>query len=100
MPYSILHSERGLVLELRGTVTARDASELGQALAAALPRGAAAIIRAPQLEDIDTCILQLLIALRRTASEFQIESPSEAFIRAIDRSALRRELLAGSREAA
>jgi hypothetical protein len=45
------------------------------------------------LEDIDTCILQLLYALRKTVPGVSFDNPSEFFIAAVDRCGLRRELL-------
>jgi hypothetical protein len=50
------------------------------------------------LEDIDTCILQLLYSLRKTAAILSFDNPSEVFLRAADRCGLRRELLS-AREA-
>jgi hypothetical protein len=47
------------------------------------------------LEDIDTCILQLLCSLRKTVPAFSFDNPSEVFIGAVDRCGLRRELLGG-----
>jgi hypothetical protein len=49
------------------------------------------------LEDIDTCILQLLYSLRQTVPALSFDKPSEAFIAAVDRCGMRRELL-GARE--
>ena len=49
------------------------------------------------LEDIDTCILQLLCSLRKTVPALSFDNPSEAFVSAVDRCGLRRELL-GARE--
>jgi hypothetical protein len=45
------------------------------------------------LEDIDTCILQLLCSLRKTVPALSFDNASEAFIGAADRGGLRRELL-------
>ena len=45
------------------------------------------------LEDIDTCILQMLCSLRKTVPALSFDNPSEAFIGAVDRCGLRRELL-------
>jgi hypothetical protein len=49
------------------------------------------------LEDIDTCVLQVLYSLRRTVPALAFDNPSTAFIAALDRCGLRRELL-GARE--
>ena len=82
-------------MELRGSVTARDAGELKEQLAPILPATAHVFVRAGDLEDVDTCVLQMLVSLRKTAAAFLIENPSAAFLRVADRAALRRELLAG-----
>lgn len=50
-----------------------------------------------ELEDIDTCILQLLCSLRRSIPALAFDEPSEVFLGAVDRCGLRRELL-GARE--
>src|SRR5689334_20936265 len=97
MPYEIHISEEMLLVELKGGVTARDAGELGNALASVLKSGARVVVRTRELEDIDTCVLQLLVCLSRTASGFAVEEPSAAFVSAAERCALKRELLAGAR---
>lgn len=93
MPYTVKTTKEGLVLSLSGELTVRRARELGQCLSEAFSSGMAAVVEASQVEDIDTSILQLILSLGRTASEFSIRSPSEAFVKAADRCALRRELL-------
>lgn len=98
MPYEIHNTTSGLILELRGGMTVRHAAELGKCLASALTSGAAVVVRTQELEDIDTSILQLLVSLRRTTPSFVLESPSEAFVNAVDRCALRGELLAESKD--
>jgi ABC-type transporter Mla MlaB component len=95
MPYEIQRTEDGLILELRGGVTVRHAAELGKCVASSLTSGAAVSVRTRELEDVDTSILQLLVSLRKTAAAFVLEDPSEAFVNAVERCALRRELLAG-----
>jgi anti-anti-sigma regulatory factor len=92
MPYEIHKEPSGLILELRGGMTVRHAAELGKCLASSLTSGASIVVRTQQLEDIDTSILQLLISLRSTTPSFVLEDPSEAFVNAIDRCALRGEL--------
>jgi anti-anti-sigma regulatory factor len=93
MPFAIETSDKGLCLKLTGAVTIRDAQQLGKELAESLPSGAAVVVAASALEDVDTSILQLLVSLRKTASAFDLQEPSAAFLTAVDRSALRRELL-------
>jgi hypothetical protein len=84
-------------LKLEGAVTIRHARELAAGLAAGLEEGAPAGVDTTGLEDIDTCILQLLCSLRKTVPALGFDNPSGAFIGAVDRSGLRRELL-GARE--
>jgi anti-anti-sigma regulatory factor len=98
MPYEIQNTKGGLTLALRGGVTVRDAAELGKRLASSLASGDSVVVQAHELEDIDTSILQMLVSLRKTAAAFILENPSEAFVNAMDRCALRRELLPGSRD--
>ena len=87
------------MLELIGGVTVRHAGELAKSVASSLSSGASIVVRTGRLEDIDTSILQVLVSLRRTAGRFVAEDPSEAFVSAVDRCALRRELLSGLKEA-
>lgn len=98
MPYEIQNTEQGLILELKGGVTVRHAGELGKLLASRLNSGTTVVVRTQELEDIDTSVLQMLVSLRKTAAAFVLEDPSEAFVNAVDRSALRREVLAGATE--
>jgi hypothetical protein len=98
MAYEIHNTCHGLILELKAGVTARHAAELGKSLASSLASGASVTVRTKDLEDIDTSVLQMLVSLRKTASMFLVEDPSDVFVSAVDRSALRRELLAGSKE--
>jgi anti-anti-sigma regulatory factor len=98
MPFAVRTTEDGLLLELTGGVTVRHAQELGKCLASSLASGARVTVQARDLDDVDTSILQLLISLRKTAETFVLEEMSEAFGSALDRCALRRELLPGSRD--
>ena len=79
-------------------MTVRHAAELGKCLASSLTSGATVVVRTQELEDIDTSILQLLVSLRRTTPSFVLGDPSEAFVNAVDRCALRGELLAESKD--
>ncbi len=99
MPYHIQNQERGLVLELKGGVTARDATELSRSLTASLKAEGTVVVQTAELEDIDTSILQMLISLRKTVASFLAPDPSDAFVSAVDRCAIRRELLGESKEA-
>jgi anti-anti-sigma regulatory factor len=97
MPFEIQTTEAGLLLELTGAVTARYAGELGKCLASSLETGKTVTVKAGKLDDIDTSILQLLVSLRKTAAGFVLQEFSEAFGSAMDRCALRRELLSRER---
>ena len=98
MPFTIHIKEQHVALELAGGVTAREVGELAAQLASSLTAAASIVIRTGELDDIDTSVLQLLVSLRKTVNAFMLEDPSEAFLNAVDRCALRRELLAGSKE--
>ena len=93
MAYTIQRDEQQLTLELTGGVTARDVGELAKSVASSLTSGAAVVVRAPELDDIDTSVLQMLVSLRKTVASFVVEAPSEAFVSAAERCALRREFL-------
>jgi len=97
VPFSITNTPLGMVLRLDGAVTIRDAQDLAGRLAERLEEGAGLAVDTSDLEDVDTCILQLLCSLRRTVPALSFASPSDAFTSAADRCGLRRELF-GSRE--
>lgn len=94
MPFSIADKQGRRILRLEGAVTIRHVSELAGTLAEALRSGGAAAVDTAALEDIDTCVLQLLCSLRKTVPSLSFEDPSDAFTRAVDRCGLRRDLLA------
>jgi anti-anti-sigma regulatory factor len=98
MPYEIRNTTKGLILELTGDVTVRHAAELGKCLASTLSSGNAVTVRTHDLEDIDTSILQMLVSLRKTTAAVVFEDPSEPFVRAVERCALRHELLQGRKD--
>jgi ABC-type transporter Mla MlaB component len=98
MPFVIGITEEGLLLQLSGSVTVRNAQELGKSLAESLASGATATVQAAAVDDIDTSALQILVSLRKTAAAFTVQEPSEPFVNAVDRCALRREVLGGPRE--
>jgi anti-anti-sigma regulatory factor len=98
MPYSIVKTETGFVLRLAGVVTTRHVSKLADDLAPELSASTVdANVETKDLEDTDTCILQLLCSLRKSVSSLSFDDPSEVFIAALDRCGLRRELL-GARD--
>ena len=97
MSFSIVSTQERLVLTLEGAVTAGQAQDLAASLTEGLQKCTPVGVDTADLEDIDTCILQLLCSLRQTVTELSFDSPSEAFIGAVDRCGLRRELL-GARE--
>lgn len=99
MPFTIQTTEEYIALDLAGGVTARDVGELAGQLGSSLTAAADVVVRTGELEDVDTSVLQLLVSLRKTVNSVRIEDPSDVFANAADRCALRRELLAGAREA-
>lgn len=96
MPFSVTTMQDRQILKLQGAVTIRHAQELAT-LAESLNDGMPVRVDTGGLEDIDTCILQLLYSLCKTATVLSFDNPSEVFIGAVDRCGLRRELL-GARE--
>ena len=99
MPYTIQTKDNRLALELTGEVTARDVGDISEHLAPSLKGELTVVVHTRQLEDIDTSVLQMLVSLRKTVTTLRFEDPSDAFLNAVDRCALRRELLADSKEA-
>jgi len=99
MPYTIQTRDKKLAVDFTGAVTARDVGELTGLLAASLKDETAVVVHTRELDDIDTSVLQMLVSLRKTVTSLLFDQPSEAFVNAVDRCALRRELLADSREA-
>ena len=100
MPYTIQTKDNTLALELTAGVTARDVGEICAHLAPSLKSEITVVVQTRELEDIDTSVLQMLVSLRKTVTVLLFENPSDAFVNAVERCALRRELLADSKEAA
>ena len=98
MPFLIANTQGKLVLKLEGGVTVRHVQDLAARLGETMGDGVAVIVDTGSLEDIDTCILQLLCSLQKAARSLTFENPSDAFLSAADRCGLRRELLS-TREA-
>ena len=94
MPFSIAKQAGRQILKLEGAVTIRHAQELAARLVEGLEDGMPVGVDTGSLEDIDTCILQLLYSLRKTVPALSFDTPSEVFLGAVDRCGLRRELLA------
>ena len=92
MPFSIANTPSGLFLKLEGTVTIRHALDLAAALRDGMDAGLPVEVDTTSLDDADTSILQLLFSLRQTVAAFCFPDPSDAFIAAVDRCGLRREL--------
>jgi hypothetical protein len=97
VPFSIANTQGRQILKLEGAVTIRHAQELAARLVEGLEDGMPVGVDTGSLEDIDTCILQLLYSLRKTVPALSFDTPSEVFLGAVDRCGLRRELL-GARE--
>jgi hypothetical protein len=93
VPFSIVKIPAGQALKLEGAVTIRHAQELYGTLGECLEEGAPVEVDTTGLEDIDTCILQLLCCLRKTVPALTFADPASAFLGAVDRCGLRRELL-------
>ena len=98
MPFEIQTTTEGLILRLSGGVTYDMPPSSRKRLASSLTSGIPVVVRTRELDDIDTSILQMLVSLRKTTPAFVLENPSEAFVNAVDRCALRRELLAESKD--
>jgi hypothetical protein len=97
VPFSVVNEQGKHFLNLEGSVTVQHASDLAARLGEILEEGTPVNVGTQGLEDIDTCILQLLYSLRKTVPGLSFDDPSEYFIASVDRCGLRRELL-GSRE--
>jgi len=97
--FSIVRDKHKQVVTLEGAVTIEVAQELGRQLRERLEDGTPLFIEAGALERVDTAILQLLCSLRKTFAAFSIREPSQAFITAVDRRGLRRELLSAHEDA-
>jgi hypothetical protein len=94
MPFSIASTQGRQILKLEGSVTIRHAQELTAMLGQGLEDGVPVGVDTGALEDIDTCILQLLYSLGKTVPGLSFDKPSDVFIGAVERCGLRRELLA------
>jgi anti-anti-sigma regulatory factor len=95
--FSIIRTTDRLTVKLEGSITIRDAHELASQLREMVEADVPTNVETAGIEDIDTCMLQLLYALRMSASGVAFDNPSEAFIAASERIGLRREFL-GARE--
>ena len=93
MPFSIVNEQGRHFLHLEGSVTVQHAHDLAAKLGETFEDGTPVSVGTRDLEDIDTCILQLLYSLRKTVPGVSFDNPSEFFIAAVDRCGLRRELL-------
>lgn len=97
MAFSISNDQGRHILKLEGALTIRCAQDLAAALNEGLEAGTPTRVDTEAVEDIDTCILQLLCSVRRNAFALFFDNPSDVFVSAVDRCGLRRELLS-SRE--
>ncbi len=97
MPFDIASQHEIQIVRLDGAVTIRNALELAARLVEGLEYGRPIKVDTGGLEDIDTCVLQLLCSLRKKAGSLSFDNPSEVFVNAVDRCGLRRELF-GTRE--
>ena len=97
MPFFITRTPGGHILKLEGAVTIRQAQDLAARLGDSLEDGVPVGVDTADLDDIDTCILQLLYSLSKTVPAVSFDNPSDAFVAALNRCGMRRELL-GARE--
>jgi len=97
MPFSITSREGRQILTLEGSVTIRDARKLAAMLGEELDEGVPVEVETARLEDIDTCILQLLCSLQKTVPVLSFADTPDVLLSALDRSQLRRGLL-GARD--
>ncbi len=97
MPFSMTKREGKQILTLEGAVTIGNARKLATLLDETLEDGAPLEVESARLEDIDTCILQLLCSLKKSVPELTFADPSEVFLSVLEASQLRRALL-GRRE--
>jgi anti-anti-sigma regulatory factor len=93
VPFSIVNEQGRHCLNLQGSVTVQHAHDLAAKLGEMTEDETPVLVNTADLEDIDTCILQLLYSLRKTVTALSFDNPSESFIAAVDRCGLRRELL-------
>jgi anti-anti-sigma regulatory factor len=93
VPFSIVSEQGRHCLNLQGSVTVQHAHDLAAKLGEIVEGDTPVSVSTADLEDVDTCILQLLYSLRKTVSALSFDNPSESFIDAVDRCGLRRELL-------
>jgi anti-anti-sigma regulatory factor len=92
VPFSIALSQGKQILTLQGAVTVRDAHDLAAELSAGLEDGMPVEVDTRELEDIDTCVLQLLYSLSKSMPALSFDRPSDVFLGMVDRCGLRREL--------
>jgi anti-anti-sigma regulatory factor len=97
VPFSIAVQPHIQIVKLEGSVTIRYAVDLASRLAEDLEDNKPVLVETEDLEDVDTCVLQLLCSLRKTVRELSFDNPSQPFVDAVERCGLRRELL-GARE--
>jgi len=95
MAFSIASTEGKQILKLEGAITIRHAQDLAARLGEHLQDGLPLVVDTAGLEDIDTCILQLLYSLCKTVPALSFDNPSDAFLNAVDRCGLRRDLIGG-----
>ena len=93
MPFSITNEAGRQILKLEGAITVRDAQEFAARLAHDTQDAMPGEVDTEGLTDIDTCIVQLLYSWRKSIPALHFYNPSQVFIGAIDRCAMRRELL-------
>lgn len=98
MPYSLTPTNQHLVLSLHGAANIYDAQELAAQLRENIEPGRPILVEMQQLEEIDTCMLQLLYSLRSSGAAVTLGNPAEPFWSAAEAVGLHREFDRGSEE--
>ncbi len=92
MSFSVLNRNGRQLLTLNGRMTIRQAGELAETLVRVTESSGPVDIDTSGLEDIDTCILQLLCSLQKSLGTISFDPPSGVFMDAMERTGLLHEL--------
>lgn len=87
-------------MKLPRRATILEASRLIASMRQTLATGAPLRIDASEVDQVDTCILQLLCAARFASPDVSIQNPSDTFLTALHRCGLQRAMLGNRQEAA
>jgi anti-anti-sigma regulatory factor len=92
MPHEIQTEAGRVTIALSGDVTIGEAHSIAECVSAAIVDADSVELRAGGVREIDTCVLQLLVSLRNTVSEFHIAVASDELRGMVERCGLTREL--------